>query len=162
MVDMGFWALARDEPGHLALVTPDGDEVRAGELLASSNQLAHGLRALGLEAGGVVSAVLPNGREFIELYLACLQAGWYLVPINHHLVGPEIAYILEDCEAKALVGHAGFADICVAAAKEVDFPAEASFAVGGDIPGFRSYQELKDSQPTTLPDDRTTGQVMNY
>jgi long-chain acyl-CoA synthetase len=106
--------------------------------------------------------VLPNGAPVFELYLAALQAGWYLVPINHHLVGPEIAYIIEDSEAKAFIGHARFADICQAAAEELNFPKEGRFAVSGDIPGFRDYQELKEGQPTALPPDRTTGAVMNY
>src|SRR5579864_1370091 len=119
MVDLGFWALAQRDPDHVALVTPDGESVRAGDLLASTNQLVHGLRARGLQVGDVVAAVLPNGREFIELYLACLQAGWYLVPINHHLVGPEIAYIVQDSEAKVLVAHSRFAEAAHAAAAEV-------------------------------------------
>ena len=33
MGDLGFWALAQEDPDYLALVTPEGDEVRAGELL---------------------------------------------------------------------------------------------------------------------------------
>ena len=70
-------------------------------------------------------------------------------PINWHLVGPEIAYIVQDCEAKAFVAHARFADAAQAAADEIDFPATTGFAVGGDIPGFRSYDELKAGQPTT-------------
>ena len=105
--------------------------------------------------------MLPNDAEYIELYLAVLQAGWYLIPINHHLVGPEIAYIVDDCEAKAFVGHERFADACAAAVDEIDFPKEGRFAVG-TIPGFRSFDELKDGQPDTMPDDRTTGAVMNY
>jgi long-chain acyl-CoA synthetase len=105
--------------------------------------------------------VLPNGVEFLELYLAALQAGWYLVPINHHLVGPEIAYIVSDSEAKVLVAHERFADAAVAAADESGVPADRRFAVG-TIPGFRAYRELKDDQPTDAPADRTTGAVMNY
>src|SRR5947209_16285072 len=96
MADMGFWALAQADPDHLALVTPEGEEVRAADLLAECNQLVHGLRDLGLATGDVIAVVLPNSRQFIALYLAALQAGFYLVPINHHLVGPEIAYILGD------------------------------------------------------------------
>ncbi len=38
MGDLGFWALAQEDPDYLALVTPEGDEVRGGELLAHSNQ----------------------------------------------------------------------------------------------------------------------------
>jgi long-chain acyl-CoA synthetase len=106
--------------------------------------------------------LLPNSREVFELYLAVLQAGFYLVPINWHLVGPEIAYIVQDSEAKAFVAHARLADAAVAAADELDFPAEGRIAVGGDIPGFRPYASLQEGQPDTTPEDRTTGVVMNY
>jgi long-chain acyl-CoA synthetase len=159
---LGFWALAAARPDHLALVDPDGREVRAGELLASANRLVHGLRALGLQTGDSVAMLLPNSREVFELYLAVLQAGFYLVPINWHLVGPEIAYILQDCEAKAFVAHARFADVARAAADEIGFPAAGRVAVGGDIPGFRPYAELQAGQPTSTPPERTTGAVMNY
>jgi long-chain acyl-CoA synthetase len=160
-MDLGFWALAQANPDSLALVTPDGEEVDAGTLLAETNKLVHGLRAIGLEQGDVIACVLPNGAEYIQLYLAVLQAGWYLVPINHHLVGPEIAYIVSDSEAKVFVGHERFADICAAAVDELDFPKEARFAVG-TVPGFRSFDELKDGQPDSMPDDRAVGLVMNY
>jgi len=161
MADLGFWALAQADPDHLALVTPDGGEVRAGDLLAEANRLVHALRRLGLEAGDSFAVVLPNSREFIELYLAAGQAGFYLVPINHHLVGPEIAYIVKDCEAKALFGHERFADAVAAAADELDYPKAARFAVG-DIPGFNSFAELKAGEPATMPENRTAGAVMNY
>src|SRR5579872_1385759 len=161
MADLGFWALAESDPDHLALVAPDGEEVTAGELLASSNRLTHGLRALGLQTGDVIAVVLPNGREFIELYLAAIQAGWYLVPINHHLVGPEIAYIVSDSEAAVFVGHERFADACAAAADELDLPKERRFAVG-DVPGFQPFSSLAEGRPSERPQDRTTGAVMNY
>ncbi len=63
----------------------------------------------GLRAGDGVAAVLPNGTELLSLYFAAMQAGWYLTPINHHLVGPEIAYIVNDCDAAALVVDERFA-----------------------------------------------------
>src|SRR6185436_20430918 len=108
MADYGFWNLAQQDPSHLALVTPDEQRLTAGELLARANRVVHGLRALGLDKGDVVTTVLPNGAPMIELYLACAQAGWYLVPINHHLTGPEIAYIVKDSGAKVFVGAERF------------------------------------------------------
>ena len=39
MGDLGFWALAQEDPDYLALITPEGDEVKAGELLGHTNQL---------------------------------------------------------------------------------------------------------------------------
>ncbi len=161
MADLGFWSIAADDPGHLAVVDPDGTEISAGELLGSANQLVHGLRQLGLAPGDSIAMVLPNSVEVFELYLAVLQAGWYLIPINHHLVGREIAYIVDDCDAQVFVGHERFADACAAAVKELGFPEDHCFAVGA-VPGFRPYQELKEGQPTELPSDRRTGAVMNY
>jgi long-chain acyl-CoA synthetase len=161
MGELGFWAMAQEDPDYLALVTPEGDEVRAGELLGHANQLVHALRARGVHTGDVVATLLPNCAEMIEAYLAALQAGWYLVPINHHLVAPEIAYILKDSGAKVFVTHERFAAASVAAANEVGLPALGRVAVG-DIDGFSSYTEVRDAQPTTRPEDRTLGDVMNY
>ncbi len=161
MADYGFWNLAQQDPSHLALVTPDDERITAGELLARANRVVHGLRALGLGTGDVVTTVLPNGAPMIELYLACTQAGMYLVPINHHLTGPEIAYIVKDSGAKVMVGADRFAAACGAAADELAFPASHRFAVGM-VPGFRAYDELTRGQPDTPPPDRTAGQVMNY
>ena len=161
MGDLGFWALAQEDPDYLALVTPEGDEVRAGELLGRANQLVHAWRAQGLEVGDVVATLLPNCAEMLEVYLAALQAGWYLVPINHHLVAPEVAYILKDSGAKAFVAHERFGDVATAAADEAGVDAAGRLAVG-DVPGFASYAAIRDAQPTTLPEDRTIGDVMNY
>jgi len=160
-VALGFWKIAAENPDHVALVDADGTQTRAGDLLASVNQLAHGLRALGLGQGDAVAVVLPNSREVFEVYLAAMQIGLYYTPINFHLTAPEIAYIVGDSGAKAIVCSSRFADSCAAAAEELDFTKEARFAVG-DIDGFRAFDELKDGQPTTLPDDRVAGQAMNY
>ncbi len=162
MGDLGFWALAQENPDYLALVTPEGDEVKAGELLGRANQLVHALRAQGFGVGDVVATLLPNCAEMLEVYLAALQAGWYLVPINHHLVAPEVAYILEGLGGQGLHrpralrrrGHGG---------RRTRWGSRApAGSPSGDVPGFASYAAVRDAQPTTLPDDRTVGDVMNY
>jgi long-chain acyl-CoA synthetase len=158
---VGFWKLAEEDPARLAVVDPSGREVTYGELWAASNQLVHGLRSLGLTTGDGVATVLPNGVEMISLYFAAMQAGWYLTPINHHLVGPEIAYIVQDCEAGVLIGHERFSEACSRAASEIDLPATRCFAVG-DVPGFRPYAELVDGQPDARPEDRSAGAAMHY
>jgi long-chain acyl-CoA synthetase len=161
MTELGFWRLAAADPERVALVTPDGEEHTAGELLRAANQLSHALRALGLEQGDTVACVLPNGLEFIELYLAALQIGLYFTPINHHLVGPEIAYIVDDSEAKVFVGHERFAAEIAKAAAEFALAADRCFAVG-DVEGFGRWEALLDDHPTTAPDRRTAGAAMHY
>jgi long-chain acyl-CoA synthetase len=158
---LGFWNIGRDDPDRVAVVTPDGERVTFGELLARNNQVVHGLRALGLEVGDTIATVLPNGLPMIELYLACFDAGLYITPINHHLVGPEIAYIIDDCEAKAVIVHERFADEVLRAAEEISVPQSARFSVG-EVAGFRPYSELTEGQPATQPEGRTAGAAMHY
>jgi long-chain acyl-CoA synthetase len=161
MAQLGFWSFAQRDPGALALVDPDGREWSRGELAGAANRVAHGLRALGLGRGDCVAAVLPNGAPMIQLYLAIAQTGLYLVPINHHLTAPEIAYIVGDSEARAFFAADRFAAACRAAADEVGVPARARFAVG-PVEGFRPFAELLAGQPDTPPAERAAGQVMNY
>ncbi|HYD49494.1 MAG TPA: acyl-CoA synthetase [Terriglobales bacterium] len=162
MSEYGFWSIAARQPEWVALIEPDGNKLAAGELLARSNQLVHGLRALGMQPGDCIATVLPNGAAMIELYLAAAQAGFYLTPINHHLTAAEIAYILADSDAKVFVCAKRFHDVCKAAAGEVNFPSERRFIVGGDSDGFRPYAAITRNQPETTPEDRRAGQVMNY
>jgi long-chain acyl-CoA synthetase len=165
-MEFGFWAMATEEPGHVAVVDVDGTEIRAGDLHARCNQLTHGLRGLGISPGDAVATVMPNRAEFYTVYLACLQAGHYLVPINNHLVGPEIAYILENSESKALIADERYLDISAAAAKEAGLTAEQCFLVGSEeaaaAAGWRTLDSLIAGEPTTPPDDRQMGAVMNY
>ena len=156
-----FWGFAAKHPDHLAVVDADGQHVNEAEFLAGVNQLSHGLRALGLQPGDSIAAMLPNSREAVELFLAMQQIGLYLTPINFHLVGPEIAYILQDCEARVFVVHARYADVCRAAMAETGFPADRIFSVE-TMAGVSSYDDLKAGQPTMLPADRRLGAVMNY
>ncbi|MHC0431771.1 acyl-CoA synthetase [Streptomyces sp. O3] len=172
----GFWAQATADPERTILIAPDGEPWTAGRLHADANRLVHGLRAAGLERGDAFAVVLPNGVEFFTAYLAAAQVGFYLVPVNHHLVGPEIAWIVSDSGAKVLIAHERFADVATEAADEAKLPPSHRYAVGeasqagevgrGDgadvLGGFRPYAELLDGQPDSAPSDRTLGWVMNY
>ena len=161
MAEIGFWNLAAKNPEALALAAPDGREWSRGELLAESNRIVHGLRALGMKEGDAVAAMLPNCSEFSALNLAAGQAGFYLVPINWHLAGPEVTYILQDSGAQAFLCHERIAEVAGSAIRNAGLPAAAAFCAG-EASGFRPYEELLAGQPDTLPEGRTAGMVMNY
>ena len=103
MSELGFYRFANSQPDEIAIVDPSEKTWTRGELLAKTNQLTHALRDFGVQKGDVVATVLPNSVEYYIAYLACAQSGFYMVPINWHLAGPEIAYILEDSGAKAFI-----------------------------------------------------------
>ncbi|MFE3178840.1 acyl-CoA synthetase [Amycolatopsis sp. NPDC059090] len=160
-MDLGLWTIAAAEPARVALVDPDGREISYGELTAKANRYASGLRELGLGVGDSVVLLLPNGDDLVAAYFAAIQTGLYVVVVNWHLVGPEVAYILSDSGAKAFLAHERFADVAVAAADEAGLPASARFAVGA-VPGFRRAEELGAGLGDGRPDNRTAGSPMLY
>jgi long-chain acyl-CoA synthetase len=157
----GFWQHAQANPTALAIVDPDGREISAGELLGEANRLVHALRALGLAPGDTFAAVLPNGHHPFVALLAAQQAGWYYVPINYRLAPPEIAYILRDSEAKALITHARFAANVAAAADDAAIPNAARLA-HGTIDGFVRYDDYVDGFALDAPGERASGAAMHY
>jgi long-chain acyl-CoA synthetase len=161
MATLGFWKLAENSPAHVALVTPEGDRVTAGALLREANRVANGLRARGLRRGDTIAAMTTNEAATLELYLAATQTGLYITPINSHLAAPEVAYIVGDCDAKAVFASARTAETCRSALDSIGFGRDARFAtVPAD--GFRAYDELKADQPGTSPEDRSAGASMTY
>jgi long-chain acyl-CoA synthetase len=158
---LGLWNIAAEQPDRVAVVDPAGREISYEELAAKANSYARGLQALGLESGDAIVVLQPNGDELAAAYFAAIQAGLYVVVVNWHLVGSEVAYILSDSGAKAFLAHNQFADVAKAAADKVDIPARARFAVG-DVDGFRPIEELRAGEHDGRPANRTAGSPMLY
>ena len=158
---MSFWSRAEEDPAWIAVIEADGTQIPAGELLSRANQITAGLRAAGLRPGDGIAALLPNGSAALEVYLAALQAGWYLTPINWHFTAPEVAYIIADCEAKAFFADERFASLGAAAADQAGLPASARVSYG-TIPGFTTESGLRGGQPASRPAGRTAGATMHY
>ncbi|WP_067180978.1 acyl-CoA synthetase [Microtetraspora niveoalba] len=161
MGSLGFWRIAQADPDWIAAVDPDGTRHRAGDLLARANRLVHGLRELGLRPGDGICGLVPNGADGLALYLAALQAGWYFTPVNWHLTGPEIGYIVADSDARAFFVHERYAAEGTRGAEVAGIASERCFAFGR-VEGFRPVSDLTDGRPDTLPEDRTAGATMHY
>ena len=161
MGSMGFWLFARQRPGWIAAIDPDGTEHAAADLLARVNQITHGLRQLGLRPGDGIATLLPNGAAPLEVYLAAQQSGWYFTPVNWHLTAAEVEYIVRDSEAKAFFAHERFAEAAARAADAAGVPRRARFSYGR-VPGFVPVTELRAGQPDTMPGERIAGASMHY
>ncbi|MFM7272970.1 MAG: AMP-binding protein, partial [Gammaproteobacteria bacterium] len=161
MNHLGFWSFARNNPQALAIVDPEGRATTRGELHAECNRLVHALRALGLARGDAFAVLSPNSREFLALYLAAAQGGFYMVPLNWHLAAPEAAYILQDSGAKAFFASARIGAVATAAADEAGLAPAGRIAIGA-IPGFRDWADLLAGASSEEPSERRAGTVMNY
>ena len=72
------------------------------------NATARMLLSHGIRKSDVVSLLMPNGVEYIIAYFACWKLGAIAGPINSLLKAHEIAYVISDSEAKALLVHTDF------------------------------------------------------
>ena len=76
------------------------------ELFAHALRASGGLSELGVSAGDRVALLMRNSIEFLEASIATVPLGASAVPINWHWRGEEIAHLLTDSGAKALIVHA--------------------------------------------------------
>lgn len=73
------------------------------EIIQQANCLAASLHGLGLKKEDKVVVMLPNGPEVIISYQGILRTGGVIVPLIPLLNGKELAHILADCEAAAII-----------------------------------------------------------
>ncbi|WP_027929032.1 class I adenylate-forming enzyme family protein [Amycolatopsis thermoflava] len=98
----------------------DGDRaVSFAEFDELTDRLGNALLARGLAAGDRVAVLMPNGIDGVVVYYALAKAGLVRVPLNSRETAHELAYKIEDSQARALV-HAGEAPAPV----EVMIPAD--------------------------------------
>jgi long-chain acyl-CoA synthetase len=107
-MSLAWWAA--QIPSSPAIISSTGS-VSFAELNARVNELARAFRRRGLESGDAVAVMCGNQVEFAETAFASVRSGLRLTPINRYLTSDEVAYILADCDAKALVVDVSLADI---------------------------------------------------
>ena len=151
---------ARRRPATPALITPAAT-VTYGELNERANRLARAFRRRGLRRGEGVALLCSNRPEFVEVLLATQRSGLRLTTVNWHLTADEAGYIVDDCEARAFVAEARFADVAggaTAAASRV----QVRLAVAGSLDGFEDYDAAVAAEPGGDVDDPDLGSQMLY
>jgi acyl-CoA synthetase (AMP-forming)/AMP-acid ligase II len=157
-------------PGAIAAATPDkaayimagtGETVTYAELDRRSNQMAHLFRRRGLRRGDVVAVFMENNARYFEVVWAAQRSGLYYTTISSRLTAGEVAYILSDCGAQALVTSG--TKVGVAAEAVADVPGVRTRLVcDGSAPGFESYEAARDAESMEPVPDESEGQDMLY
>ncbi|QEN12099.1 fatty-acid--CoA ligase FadD4 [Mycolicibacterium sp. ELW1] len=149
-----------DKPA--VILYPSGKTVTFGEMEARANQLAHLFRQAGLREGDSVAILIENNEHFHTVLWAARRSGLYYVPINTHLTAAEAAYIIDNSEAKAVVGSAGLKDTLAGLAAELPTMPPLLIITDGELEGWRSYPECVADQPVTPIDDEIEGDLLQY
>lgn len=157
-------------PGTHALSTPgkpavimagSGRKLTYRELDDSSRQLAVALADLGLVKGDVIAMLSDNAAECFTIYWAALRSGLYLTAVNFHLTAGEVAYIVNDCDAKVLIAAGGLGELAEQVRSLVP-EVEHAYSFGGSLNGFDSYTELLASAGDRTLANQPRGSDMLY
>jgi long-chain acyl-CoA synthetase len=126
------------------------------ELHANANRLSRVFRNAGLRPGDGLALMCGNRVEFIETFLAAMRVGLRLTPVNWHLSATEAAYIVADCEAKALVCEGRFA------AHFAEFGAPGVRLAIGGASGFEDFGATLAAETESDPAAPELGTIMLY
>lgn len=114
------------------------------------NQTANLLKGFGVEKGTTVSLLLSNSVEYLLFYFACWKLGAVAGPINAHLKGPEIQYILHHAEAAVLVTQASFWSVIEAIRPGLPL-LQTVIVIDGPVGGAIDYNAEVSRQSPQLP-----------
>ena len=119
------------------LVVTDTGACTYAQMQGWSNRLAAGLWALGIRGGDRVAVVLANYPEFVAIKFAIARIGAVMVPVNFLNRRDELAYVLRQSEALALVTMDRFRDLDYLAALDELAPGWEDHAGGQSFPALR-------------------------
>ena len=104
-------------PDAAALVF-DGAVITYRGLADAADRVSALLQHRGIRKGDAVAFLGENSPQFIEVMFGTMQLGAVFVPVNTRLAPPEIAHVLLDSGARALIHDPEFAERITAAVGE--------------------------------------------
>jgi fatty-acyl-CoA synthase len=135
-----------------------GNTVTWRELRDRVSKLAGALSRRGVAHGDRVMILMLNRTEFVESVLAANMIGAIAVPVNFRLTPTEVAFLVEDCEARVMITEPVLAP--VAAAVRGITPVLGTIVVAGDAvdEGLLAYEDLVNESggpatPADVPND---------
>jgi acyl-CoA synthetase (AMP-forming)/AMP-acid ligase II len=150
-------------PDKPALICGDRSLTFA-ELNTRANRVANVLKSLRVNAGDRVAIMVHNSIEGIEVGAACTKIKAVQVPVNYRLREREVAYVLNDSEAKVVVAGPELVQVVEQARAEVQGQ-PTYIAIGGHAPvGWLQYEEVVQAASETMPSvgAASLGSSMSY
>src|SRR5262245_54451079 len=157
-------------PGAHAATTPDKAAVIMGEtgavttyaeLDAGANRLSQLLHAAGLRPGDHVAICMENHPRYLEVVWGCHYAGLIYTACSSRLTHAELAYIVDDCAARAFITSRAKGQQAAEIVPETP-NVELRLMLDGVVDGHQSYEDAVGRQPAEPLPDRLAGIDMLY
>lgn len=144
---------------HHARLTPEKEAIvwnhvrlTYGQLNAAANRVANALTEMGIGHGDKVVLSCPNLPYFPIAYYGILKAGAVVVPINVLFSAREVAYHLQDSDAKAVFVFEGTAELPLAKTVKAGFDEVESCK-------HLVVMTADPAGPSPFPEHKTFGQI---
>ncbi len=147
-------------PQRIAIVC-GGERLSYADLEALANQMAAALRGLGLTRGDHVASLVGNRPEAVAMGWAAWRAGLYLTPMATGLTAGELRYLVEDCDAKAVIADAALGEVA-ASLRTLVGPGPTWLSLRGAIAGFDALEPMLAAASPLPMADETPGALMVY
>ena len=143
---------AQEQPDAVVF-TFEGDEMTYAALDAGSNRAAQALASKGVSKGDRIAYMGKNSHLYFEILVGAAKLGAVMVPVNWRLAPPEVAYILNDCQARLLFIGPGFDEL---AGKIRDDLEHVELILGsekaeGDFPGYPAWRDGFEPEDPKVP-----------
>lgn len=125
----------------------EGRVMTYADLDTHTNQVANALSAAGVAPGDAIAYLGKNSDHYFELVLGASKAGVVMAPIGWRLAPGEVAYILDDTQAKLLFVGPECME-CAHAALELTKSSPALIAMEPTPHDAPLYEAWRDAQPT--------------
>jgi len=83
-----------------------------------------------------------NTPEFLAVFRGATWSGRYCTSMSWRWTPDDVEYVAGNCEARVLFADARWPELAAAAARSPGVAPDARFAIGGDLPGFRSWSDV--------------------
>jgi len=138
------------ERGNAVVFTFEGEQMTYAQLDERSNRAANGLTSLGVKKGDRIAYMGKNSHLYFEILAGAAKIGAVMTPVNWRLAAPEVAYIVNDCQAKVLFIGPEFVDLARQIKPDMQHVTTIIGSEGADEE-FSGYPEWRDGFPDTDP-----------
>lgn len=137
VIDLGAESL-----GDRDMIVMGDERLSWNDMQARAGRVANALAAAGVAPQERVAFIDKNSVEFFEVLFGAAYRNAVTVAVNWRLAPPEMAYIINDSQARVLVVHEDFSDHLEAFGADLEHV--ETIVVIGSIGDHASYAEWRD------------------
>ncbi|MGH1502839.1 MAG: AMP-binding protein, partial [Acidimicrobiales bacterium] len=116
-----------------------GEVMTYAQLDAEANRVSHVLRNAGFEPGDHIALCMENHPRYLAVLWGCHYAGLIYTAMSSRLTTEEMAYIIENCEAKGFITSTYKADQA-GELRDLMPGVDLRLMLDGTIDGYDAYE----------------------